>query len=101
MESRMRGDTHVRFGSCRRLGETERRQRRHRAPSRPRKFTLPAASLAGVRDREDNMICIVCADLACPVRGKLRFARYEEYLTLDGRLARMAGNLMPLRPRSP
>ena len=33
VESRMRGNAHVRFGG--RLGETERPKGRHRAPSRP------------------------------------------------------------------
>ena len=33
VESRMRGNTHVRFGG--RAGETGRRKRRHRAPARP------------------------------------------------------------------
>uniref|UniRef100_A0AAU2JYG2 FBP domain-containing protein n=1 Tax=Streptomyces sp. NBC_00049 TaxID=2903617 RepID=A0AAU2JYG2_9ACTN len=62
--------------------------------------TLLAAPLAGARGREGNTVGIyVCADLACPlyVRGKrlpkLRTGQYEESLTLDERLARMAGNL--------
>ncbi|MEU3062251.1 FBP domain-containing protein [Streptomyces subrutilus] len=62
--------------------------------------TLFAAPLAGARGREGNTVgTYICADLACPlyVRGrrqpKLRTARYEESLTLEERLERMAGNL--------
>ncbi|MGW7456618.1 FBP domain-containing protein [Streptomyces sp. NPDC054797] len=62
--------------------------------------TLLAAPLAGARGRDGNTVgTYICADLACPlyVRGKrqpkLRTTRYEESLTLDERLARMAENL--------
>ncbi|MFJ7777827.1 FBP domain-containing protein [Streptomyces yangpuensis] len=62
--------------------------------------TLLAAPLAGARGREGNTVgTYICADLACSlyVRGKrqprLRAGRQEESLTLDERLARMAGNL--------
>jgi hypothetical protein len=62
--------------------------------------TLLAAPLAGARGREGDTVGIyVCSDLACPlyVRGKrqpkLRSGRYEESLTVDERVARMAGNL--------
>ncbi|GFM99041.1 hypothetical protein Sfulv_38520 [Streptomyces fulvorobeus] len=62
--------------------------------------SLLAAPLAGARGREGNTVGIyICADLACPlyVRGKrqpkLRTGRYEESLTVEERVARMAGNL--------
>ncbi|MER7112555.1 FBP domain-containing protein [Streptomyces sp. NPDC000229] len=62
--------------------------------------TLLVAPLAGARGREGNTVgTYLCSDLACPlyVRGKrqpkLRSGRYEESLTLDERIARMAANL--------
>ncbi|MFD3655061.1 FBP domain-containing protein [Streptomyces sp. NPDC058620] len=62
--------------------------------------SLLAAPLAGAKGREGNTVGVyICADLACPlyVRGKrqpkLRTGRYEESLTVEERLARMAGNL--------
>ncbi|MET9603547.1 FBP domain-containing protein [Streptomyces sp. NPDC006512] len=62
--------------------------------------TLLAAPLAGARGREGNTVGVyVCADLACSlyVRGerqpKLRTGQYEESLTLEERLDRMAANL--------
>ncbi|RST15915.1 FBP domain-containing protein [Streptomyces sp. WAC05374] len=62
--------------------------------------TLLAAPLAGARGREGNTVGIyICSDLACPlyVRGrrqpKLRSGRHEESLSVDERIARMAGNL--------
>lgn len=62
--------------------------------------SLLAAPLAGAKGREGNTVGIyVCADLACSlyVRGKrqpkLRDGRYEESLTVEERVARMAGNL--------
>ncbi|MFC8920065.1 FBP domain-containing protein [Streptomyces sp. NPDC057116] len=62
--------------------------------------TLLAAPLAGARGREGNTVGIyICSDLACPlyVRGRrqprLRSGRHEESLSVDERIARMAGNL--------
>ncbi|QNE75283.1 FBP domain-containing protein [Streptomyces finlayi] len=62
--------------------------------------SLLAAPLAGTKGREGNTVGIyICADLACPlyVRGKrqakLRAGRYEESLTVEERVARMAANL--------
>jgi hypothetical protein len=62
--------------------------------------SLLVAPLAGARGREGNTVGVyVCADLACPLylRGKrqpkLRFRGFEESLTLNERITRMAGNL--------